>query len=109
MIPVFPEFKPIEITDREALEDYLREHPPLVSEFTFTNLFGWRKVHNYRVSKYKDGFLVLKESGTELSFLQPLVTGNPVEAVRDCFKYLEGKTKNPAVERAGEDFIAAGT
>ena len=108
MIPIFPEFKPIEIADRETLEDYFHEHPPLVSEFTFTNLFGWQKAHNYQVSKYKDGFLILKESKGNLSFLQPLTTGNPVKAVRDCFKYLEGKTENPVVERAGEDFVASG-
>lgn len=108
MIPIFPEFKPVKIADRETLEDYFRKYPPLVSEFTFTNLFGWQKVHTYQVSKYKDGFLILKESKGNLSFLQPLTTGDPVEAVRDCFKYLKGKTESPAVERAGEDFIAAG-
>ncbi len=107
IIPPFPEFKPIEITDRETLEDYFREHPPLVSEFTFTNLFGWQKVHNYQISKYDNGFLILKESKGNLSFLQPLITGNPVGAVQACFEYLKGKTELPAIERVGEDFIAA--
>ena len=57
MIPIFPEFKPIEIVDREVLEGYFRKHPPQISEFTFTNLFGWQKVHNYQISKYQEGFL----------------------------------------------------
>jgi len=108
MISIFPEFKPIEMADREALEDYFREHPPLVSEFTFTNLFGWRKVHNYQISKYKDGFLILKESKAKFSFLQPLVTENPTEAIEACFEYLKEKTGFPVIERVGEDFIAAG-
>ncbi|MFA5393287.1 MAG: phosphatidylglycerol lysyltransferase domain-containing protein [Candidatus Ratteibacteria bacterium] len=108
MIPFFPEFKPIEIADREKLENYFRENPPRVSEFTFTNLFGWQKIHNYQISKYKNGFLVLKESKNSLSFLQPLVSGNPSETVQACFKYLKGKTELPSIERAGEDFIAAG-
>ncbi|MCX5643063.1 MAG: phosphatidylglycerol lysyltransferase domain-containing protein [Candidatus Omnitrophica bacterium] len=108
MIPIFPEFKPIEIADRKVLDDCFREHPPLVSEFTFTNLFGWRMVHNYRISKYKDGFLILKEVKTKLSFLQPIATGNPVEAVQACFEYLKGKTGLPQVERVEENFIAAG-
>ena len=108
MIPIFPEFKPIEMADREALESCFREHPPLISDFTFTNLFGWRKVHNYRVSKYKDGFLVLKESKGNFSFLQPLVTNNPAETVQACFEYLKERAGPPAIERAGEDFIAAG-
>ncbi|MFH2068765.1 MAG: phosphatidylglycerol lysyltransferase domain-containing protein [Candidatus Omnitrophota bacterium] len=107
MIPIFPKFKPIETADREALEGYFREHPPVVSEFTFTNLFGWQKVHNYQVSKYKNGFLLLRESGEKLSFLQPLVTGDPVGVVQTCFGYLQEKTGLPAIERAGEDFIAA--
>jgi len=107
MIPIFPEFKPIEIADREPLENYFREHPPLVSEFTFTNLLGWQKVHNYQISKYKDGFLVLKESKAKLSFLQPIVTGNPAEAVQACFEYLKEKAEIQTIERVGEDFIAA--
>ena len=108
MIPIFPKFKPIELADRKALEDYFREYPPQVSEFTFTNLFGWRKVHNYQIAKYKDGFLFLKESKAKLSFLQPVVTGNPAEAVQACFAYLKEETEFPAIERVGEDFIAAG-
>ncbi|MBU2495792.1 MAG: phosphatidylglycerol lysyltransferase domain-containing protein [Candidatus Omnitrophota bacterium] len=108
MIPIFPKFKPIELTNREVLEGYFREHPPLVSEFTFTNLFGWRKIQNYQVSKYRDGFLVLKEFKAKISFLQPLTTGNQAEAVQACFGYLKEKTEFPAIERAGEDFIAAG-
>ena len=107
MISIFPKFKPIEIADREALEGYFRERPSQVSEFTFTNLFGWRKIHNYQISKYKDGFLVLKESKGKLSFLQPIVTNNPAEAVQACFEYLKEKTGLPAIERIDEDFIAA--
>jgi uncharacterized protein len=109
MIPIFPKFKPLELPDREALEGYFREYQPQASEFTFTNLFGWRKVCNYQVSKYKDGFLILKEIKGKVSFLQPVTTDNPAETVQACFGYLKGKTKTPAIERAGEDFIARGS
>ncbi len=34
--------RPLSLTDRSLVNNYLCSHPPLVSELTFTNLFIWR-------------------------------------------------------------------
>lgn len=40
MIPTFPEFKPIEITDKEEVENFTKNYPPY-SDFNFISLFCW--------------------------------------------------------------------
>lgn len=103
--PSFPEFRLIELQDRQLFEDFFRARPPETSEFTFTNLYAWRRVYQYRFCRYREGLLVLKSSGGRLSFLQPLVTGDPAGAVDDCLDWLAGKGARPLVERAGESFV----
>ena len=41
VIPVFPEFKPLELADRAAVEAVVHCFPPY-SDFSFTNLYAWR-------------------------------------------------------------------
>ncbi|MDO8958566.1 MAG: phosphatidylglycerol lysyltransferase domain-containing protein [Rhodocyclaceae bacterium] len=40
MIPAFPEFKPLELSDRAAVEAVVHSFPPY-SDFNFTNLYAW--------------------------------------------------------------------
>ncbi len=40
VIPTFPEFKPLEPTDRAAVEAVVHTFPPY-SDFSFTNLYAW--------------------------------------------------------------------
>ena len=105
-IPFFPDFKPIELEDKGVLEDYLRRHPPLASEYTFTNLFAWKDAYRYALARYGEGLLIRKRTGTEMSLLQPLVPGDALEAVRAGLAYLCANTPQPRLERLGEDFIA---
>ncbi|HEY3417896.1 MAG TPA: phosphatidylglycerol lysyltransferase domain-containing protein [Armatimonadota bacterium] len=105
MLPEFPEFKLLDLDDKEPLEGYLREHPPLISELTFTNLFAWREIYKYGLCRYRDGFLVSKGEGDQLTFLQPLVPDGQQPAIRDCLDYLRGKVAAPAIDRVGEDII----
>lgn len=48
MIPNFPEFKPLELADREMLHSRFMSYQPETSEWTFTNFFMWK--HFYRFS-----------------------------------------------------------
>ena len=40
MIPAFPDFKPLELADRAAVEAVVHAFPPY-SDFSFTNLYAW--------------------------------------------------------------------
>lgn len=49
-IPAYPDTRPIEINDRNLLQELFSELQPVISEFSFANLFLFRHVHNYRLA-----------------------------------------------------------
>jgi hypothetical protein len=53
VIPTFPEFRPLEPTDRAAVEAVVHTFPPY-SDFSFTNLYSW----NAQVSSLHDNLAV---------------------------------------------------
>ncbi len=56
--PAYPAFRPLALGDRAFFVRAFREHPPELSEYTFTNLFAWRGAYGFEVSR-RDGFLLL--------------------------------------------------
>ena len=50
--------KSIEITDKKLFDKYFQKYPPDISEFTFTNIFMWRKYYNFLFFEY-DNHLIL--------------------------------------------------
>ncbi len=58
IIPEFPDFKGIELRDREFFHDVFRRYKPQLSEYTFTNLFIWRSHYGFEWSVYGDWTLV---------------------------------------------------
>ena len=100
------EFAPLDLSARDSLTAYLRQHPPLASEYTFSNLFAWQPINQYAIARYGEGFLIRKSSHGELSLLQPLVPKNGLASIKDGLAFLAGQTAVPAIERVGEDIIA---
>jgi hypothetical protein len=105
-IPAFPEFSPLALEHRVALEAYLDAHPPQCSEYTFTNLFAWRGATQCAVARYGDGYLLRKTGDHGLAFFEPLVPGDGTAALRDAAAYLRGHGAAPRLERVGEAFLA---
>lgn len=50
--------RPIEIGDKARFDEYLVRYPQEISEFTFTNLFIWRKYYEWNYLEH-DGHLIL--------------------------------------------------
>lgn len=57
MLPRFPEFKPLELSDRSDIEKITRKHPPY-SDFNFTSLWSWDVEGGIRVSELDGGLAV---------------------------------------------------
>ncbi|MEX2684495.1 MAG: DUF2156 domain-containing protein [Candidatus Sigynarchaeota archaeon] len=58
-------YKPIEIGDKGTFDKYFKAYPPEISEYTFTNLYMWRRYYEFGW-KIADGHLCListKEKG----------------------------------------------
>lgn len=58
MIPQFPEFKIVEVGDREAVESHTHRYPPY-SDFNFTSLWAW-DTSNERMISELNGNLVVR-------------------------------------------------
>lgn len=58
MIPEFPNFKKIELSDKKEIEGYVSKFPPY-STFNFTNLLMWDVKNNREVSKLNGNLVFL--------------------------------------------------
>lgn len=71
-IPQYPLFSPISMEMKEDIDSLLLKLPDGLSEFTFLNLYLFRKIYSYTLSKYKD-MLIIKGSYKKIPFLLHLV------------------------------------
>jgi len=57
MIPLFPDFKKIELTDREEIDAHSAQFPPY-SDFEFASLWSWDVKEEMRVSILNDNLVI---------------------------------------------------
>lgn len=92
----FPEFKDIEIEDRDIFNVFLSKYQPEASEYTFTNLFIWRKHYNFKWSIYKDWLLIITgEDKNSWRAFQPIGPPSRKEAVLILLNWLREEKKEP--------------
>jgi len=73
MIPDFPELKPIELKDKEEVQNYLEHFPPDICELTFANIYIWREWEKPRLTKINGNLCVLCSPPDEPPyFLEPV-------------------------------------
>jgi uncharacterized protein len=106
--PLFPDFKPLELGDREVIHPRLRAYQPTTSELTFTNLFIWRR--HYRLSWcLADDCLVLLSDPEAGPWLFPPIGPGPRADL--CRRLLHWLTEargvpQPRLERADARLMA---
>lgn len=71
------EMRPLELSDRPMVEDYLRRYPPEISELTFTNLFVWRHSRPVFLAEVEDS-LVFVTTAEEDGESERFILGHPV-------------------------------
>ncbi|MCS7281098.1 MAG: phosphatidylglycerol lysyltransferase domain-containing protein [Desulfobacterota bacterium] len=107
MVPVFPNFKEITIDDRVHIERIIRAYRPTTSEWTFTNLFMWRKYYGLRWAVVDETLFCVCEADPKRVYgFQPI-------GVRDrktlfaFIEWLKRKTssKKAIIERADMRFV----
>ncbi len=108
MSPVFPEFKPIELSDRQAVSDFFNHYRPETSELTFSNLFIWRAYYRWEWSVLDNRLVIISSGESGDGFALPPI-GDPPRAavVKSVLSYLaadRGAT-SPAVQRADRRLV----
>ncbi|TFG13659.1 MAG: DUF2156 domain-containing protein [Promethearchaeota archaeon] len=92
--------KPIEINDKPLFDSYFKKFPPEISEFTFTNLFIWRKHYDFLFTEFKEHLIIFSTNffkkvkpsflnDPETIFFLPPVGNTPSEIVIELFKSFE--------------------
>jgi len=71
-LPLFPETRPLQLEDKPLFDGLFRRFPPRVSEYTFTNLFAWRKAYRFGISRLGEHVLVISQKGDFWRVFDPL-------------------------------------
>lgn len=74
-IPVYPAFADIDKEHKSVFDALFKADPPLISEYTFTNLYAWRGIYGLKVSFLNDMLLIRSDEMTPLRFFNPLGSG----------------------------------
>jgi hypothetical protein len=107
-IPDFPEFRPLELKDRERLLPYFWQLQPEISDRCFTNLFMWQEFYNIQLSQFKDNICLFSNTNTTPEkefFFPPLGQSNVLEALDACFDFMLSRNIAPVIRRASEKFV----
>lgn len=105
-LPNFPEFRELEIEDREILKASLDRLPPETADQNFTSLFMWRHNYDVKISQLNGTFCLYCTPPLEGEFFFPPVGEERVlESAEACFTFLKGQDKQPLIGRASETFV----
>jgi hypothetical protein len=85
MIPEYPRFRDLELDDKPFFDLAFRQALPDNSEFTFTNLFSWRRAYGFQVSRL-NAFLLLR---SVKGFMEPIGPGDPAMRVQSMLRVLD--------------------
>jgi uncharacterized protein len=101
--PIFPDFRPVELQDRDLFNRIIKAYQPEVSEWTFTNLFIWRGYYGFQWSIYKDWLMVICPGAKDALYaMEPVGPSSRREAATVLLEWLsnERKVADPRIERA---------
>ncbi len=105
-VPEFPQFKEFSLEEKPLLEEAFINFPPVISEFTFTNLFIWRHAYQLKISHLKDFLCLLSDQGALSFFFPPIGEGDRIECFRSLLQHLEKSGISPKIARVPESAIA---
>jgi hypothetical protein len=99
-------FRPIALDHKPEIEALLRQHPPLISEWTFTNLYIWRFYYRFQIASHQ-GFMTLlaQPAGTNPFFFPPMGKVDILSWVYDCLAYFKTQGVPPRFSRLPESII----
>jgi hypothetical protein len=101
-VPEFPQFEDLTLEDKPLFDQLFTQFPPVISEFTFTNLFIWRNCYQIKISLFQKFLCILSDRGETSFFFPPLGEGDVVECYWSLLQYLKGKGLNSKITRVPE-------
>lgn len=105
-IPEFPRFKELSLKEKPLLDEAFTRFPPVISEFTFTNLFTWRHAYQIKISSLQRFLCLLSDQEERSFFFPPIGEGDMIECCKSMLRFLEGKATVPKIARVPESKVA---
>ncbi|HPQ81470.1 MAG TPA: phosphatidylglycerol lysyltransferase domain-containing protein [bacterium] len=100
MLPTFPEFKEIELSDRRIFEEAAVRFPRSACEYSFVNLFIWRDFDCPSFTSINGNICVLMSPQVgERFFLEPIGANDIPGTVEECLGYA-GRISRASAELA---------
>jgi hypothetical protein len=104
-VPEYPQFVDLSLSDKPLFDAAFIQFPPVISEFTFTNLFIWRQQYRVKMTRI-DGFLCFLSDQGENSFFFPAMgEGNVVECYKVLLQDLKERGAPPKIARVPEEVV----
>lgn len=105
MIPQFPKFKKVELSDREAIEAFTKKYPPY-SDFNFTSLWAWDIDNERMISKLNGNFVVrFTDYQTQELFFSFLGTNEVERTAEELLVYTKNASIPPVLRLLPEIII----
>jgi hypothetical protein len=104
-VPEFPQFNDLALQDKPLFDQLFTQFPPLISEFTFTNLFIWRRAYQTKISRFRNLLCLQSEQGQNIFFFPPIGEGDVIECFQSLLQYLHGKGTPPKIVRVPEAVV----
>ena len=107
-IPPFPEFREVSLEPSDGLRALFQTIRPPISEFTFTNLFLFRKAHDYRLSRIGTLLVITGRGydGKRYAF-PPIGEGNVAEASLRLCEHLSSEGAEPVLFPVPREMLEA--
>lgn len=97
---LFPPFEPLALSHQGLVDEYFRRFPPQISEFTFTNLFIWRRHYQFRIAVLHGLLTLLAQTPGATPFLFPPVGQGDLRAwAQTVFETLLAAGHRPRIGR----------
>ena len=104
-VPKFPQFSDLTLEDKPLFDQLFTQFPPVISEFTFTNLFIWRRAYQTKISRFQNFLCLLSEKEESSFFFPPIGEGDVIECYQALLKYLSREVTPPKIARAPEAVV----
>ncbi len=105
MLPEFPKFKKLELSDHKEVELFTCKYPPY-SDFNFEILWTWDIDNSVEISKYNQNLIIrLKDPFTDKVQLSFLGNNKINETLAGLFDHFEDESPDPQLSLVPEDCL----
>ena len=101
------QFKPIDLDTKDLFDSYFSKNPPTISEYTFTNLFMWRKKYHFLYTELDNILFIIRTDIDDqiIRFFPPI--GKDVSQVIPVLQeFMEHEKKAVQIERFDSALIS---